>query len=173
MDEQLMELTELRQVLEDYAKDAEEIYKYQLSLGGKRASRKLIDGVKAWVVVGDNSYEVTLRLQDYWKYVEGGRKGTISSPPGAVYKAAFPPVDALVQWINVKPILPRPDKKGKIPSPQTLAYLIGRKIEQHGIDPHPALATTKEELERIYKSKIAAALGHDVERFIRKMTASK
>ena len=168
-----MELTELQQVLEDYARDAAEIYKYQLALGGKRASRNLIDSVKSYVVVGEQSYEVTLRLQDYWKYVEGGRKGKVLSPPGAVYKAAFPPVDALVNWINVKPILPRPDQYGRIPSPETLAYLIGRKIEMEGIEPHPALAATKEELNKMYKDKLSAALGHDVQRFIRKMTALK
>ena len=171
--EELIELTELQQVLADYARDAAEIYKYQLALGGKRASRTLIDSVRSNVEVDGNSYEVTLTLQDYWKYVEGGRKGKASSPPGAVYKAAFPPVDALVNWINVKPILPRPDQYGRIPSPETLAYLIGRKIEQEGIEPHPALAATKEELNKMYKDKLSAALGHDVQRFIRKMTASK
>ena len=171
--EELIELTELQQVLADYARDAAEIYKYQLALGGKRASRKLIDSVRSNVEVDGNSYEVSLTLQDYWKYVEGGRKGKESSPPGAVCKAAFPPVDALVRWINIKPILPRPDQYGRIPSPETLAFLIGRKIEREGIEPHPALATTKEELERMYKGKLAAALGHDVERFIRKMTAAK
>ena len=171
--EELLELIELHQVLEDYAKDAEEIYKYQLALGGKRASRKLIDSVKSYVVVGEQSFEVTLRLQDYWKFVEGGRKGKESSPPGAVYKAAFPPVDALVKWINVKPILPRPDQYGRIPSPETLAYLIGRKIEREGIEPHPALAATKEELTKLYKRKLSVALGNDVGRYIRKLTAPK
>ena len=173
--EELIELTELQQVLADYARDAVDIYKYQLALGGKRASRKLIDSVKSNVEVDGNSYEVTLTLQDYWKYVEGGRKGKESSPPGAVYKAAFPPVEAILNWILVKPVLPRPDGGGKMQKfrPKSLAYLIGRKIYEEGIEPHPALAATKEELNRMYKEKLSAALGHDVERFIRKMTAPK
>lgn len=162
MDEQLLELNELRQVLEDYAKEAEEIYKYQIALGGKNASRKLTDTIKSNVVVGDQSYEVTLTLQDYWKYVEHGRK------PGK-----FPPVGAILNWISVKPVIPRPDEDGNIPSPKSLAFLIGRKIEQEGIEPHPALKTTQEELDRIFHERLSAALGHDVTNYIRKLITPK
>lgn len=172
---ELLQLTEVEQVLQDYAKDAEEIYKYQIALGGKNASRKLTDTIKSNVVVGDQSYEVTLALQDYWKYIEGGRKGKESSPPGAKYKAAFPPVKAILDWILVKPILPRPSAEGKMEKlrPKSLAYLIGRKIEQEGIEPHPALKTTQEELDKIYHEKLSAALGHDVSNYIRKIIAVK
>lgn len=173
MDEQLLELTELQKVLAEYAREAEEMYKYQLSLGNKTASRKLMDTIKSNVVVGDQSYEVTLTLQDYWKYIEGGRKGTESSPPGAKYKAAFPPVKAILDWILVKPVLPRPSADGKMEKlrPKSLAYLIGRKIKQEGIEPHPALKTTQEELDRIYHERLSAALGHDVTHYIRKLIA--
>ena len=157
----LMDLTELHQVLEDYAREAEEMYKYQLSLGGKTASRKLIDTVKSWVIVGENSYEVTLRLQDYWKYIEDGRK------PGG----KFPPVSALMNWILVKPILPRPDASGKMQKlrPKSLAFLIGRKIKEEGIEPYPAVKTTQEELNKLYKEKISAALGRDVRNYVSKL----
>lgn len=169
MGEQLLELTELQQVLAEYAKEAEEVYKYQIALGGKNASRKLTDTIRSEVVVGDQAYEVTLTLQHYWKYIEGGSQGTISSPAGAVYPAHFPPSWALEKWIQVKPIIPRPDDRGKIPSPKTLAFLMGRKIEQEGIKPHPALKTTQEELDKIYHERLSAALGHDVTNYIRKI----
>lgn len=172
MDE-LLELTELQKVLHEYAKDARELYKYQISLGGKNASRKLIDSVNSQIIVNGTEYDVTLKLQHYWKYIEGGRKGTISSPPGAEWSAGFPPVGALIRWIQVKPIIPRPDANGKLPSPKALAYLIGRKIEQEGIEPHPALKTTKEELDKIYHDKLSAALGHDVSNYIRKIMPTK
>ena len=171
--EELIELTELQQVLRDYAKDARELYKYQISLGGKNASRKLIEKVNSQVFVNDRGYDVCLKLQHYWKYIEGGRKGTISSPPGAKYSAGFPPVGVLIKWIQVKPILPRPDANGKLPSPKSLAYLIGRKIEQEGIAPFPALQTTQEELDRIYHEKLSIALGHDISNYISKVIAAK
>ena len=169
---ELINFDERNKVLADYAKEAEEKYKYQISsLGGKNASRKLTDTIKSNVVVGDRAYEVTLNLQHYWKYIEGGRKGKTSSPPGAKYKAAFPPVNAILGWIQVKPIIPRPDANGKIPSPKSLAYLIGRKIEQEGIEPFPALKTTQEELDKLYHERLSAALGHDVSNYIRKLIA--
>jgi hypothetical protein len=173
--EELMDLTELQKVLQEYAKEAEVMYKYQLSLGNKTASRKLIDSVKSEVIVNEQGYEVTLNLQHYWKFIEGGRKGKTSSPPGAVYKAAFPPVDAILDWILIKPILPKPNNEGKLEKfrPKSLAYLIGRKIEQEGIEPHPALKTTQEELDRIYHERLSSALGHDVTNYIRKLIAPK
>lgn len=184
----LVNFEELQKVLEDYARDAVEIYRYQLSLGGKNASRQLADTASARVVVNGQTYEVVMNLQEYWKFVERGRKGTISTPQGekvnipsytpnklktelglSPVSAGFPPVSAILKWISVKPIIPRPDKNGKIPSPQSLAFLIGRKIEQEGIAPHPALATTLEELDRLYKDKIQEALGRDLTGYIAKI----
>ena len=158
----LINFTELQQVLQDYAKEAEEIYKYQISLGGKNASRKLTDTIKSNIIVGDQAYEVSLTLQEYWKYVESGRA------PGK-----FPPVKALLDWISVKPIIPRPDANGRIPTPKQLSFLIGRKIKEEGIEPFPALETTKEELDKIYHGKLSAALGNDVSHYIRKIIAVK
>ena len=159
---ELINFTELQQVLQDYAKEAEEIYKYQISLGGKNASRKLTDTIKSNIIVGDQAYEVSLTLQEYWKYVESGRA------PGK-----FPPVKALLDWISVKPIIPRPDANGRIPTPKQLSFLIGRKIKEEGIEPFPALETTKEELDKIYHERLSAALGHDVTLYIRKLIAEK
>lgn len=194
MDE-LMDLSELQKVLEDYAREAEEIYRYQLSLGGKNASRALADSAKAHVVVGEQYYEVVMNLKEYWKFVERGRAGTESSPAKANVgnlpsyvpsdtrtelnmspgKAGFPPVGAIMNWISVKPVLPRPDASGKMQKlrPKSLAFLIGRKIQEEGIEPHPALATTIQELDRLYKDKIAEALGRDVGAYIRKLVEIK
>ena len=175
MAEQLLDLIELQKVLQDYARDAEEIYKYQLSLGGKTASRKLMDTLKSRVDVNGTEYDVTLSLEYYWKFVEGGSKGTESSPPGAVYPAHFPPVKALTDWILIKPVLPRPDFNGNMEQlkPKSLAFLIGRKIKEHGIEPHPALKTTQEELDKMYREKLSIALGHDISNYIRKVLPTK
>lgn len=176
---ELIDFTELQQVLQDYAKEATELYKQQITSGGKNASKKLLDSVKSNVVVGSQEYEVTLTLEHYWKYVEYGRQGENSSPlkayPGAQPpgKAAFPPVNALLKWIEVKPVIPRPGKNGKIPTPKQLAYLIGRKIHQEGIEPFPALYRTRQELDKIYHEKLSAALGHDVSNYIRKIISTK
>lgn len=165
----LLTLDNVRQVLEEYGARAVEIYRYNLALGGKVASRKLIDSVKANVVVGTDSYEVTLTLEEYWKYVEGGTKGTETSPPGAVYSAHFPPPRVLENWINIKPVIPRPDDRGHIPSPKELSWMIARSIEKRGIAPHPALQTTIDELNKEYEGRFAVALQKDTEDYIAKI----
>jgi hypothetical protein len=186
MDE-LVNFEELQKVLADYARDAVEIYRYQLSLGGKNASRTLADTATARVEVRGQTYEVVMNLQEYWKFVERGRKGKVTTPAGekvnvpsytpnklktelglSPVSAGFPPMSAILNWISVKPIIPRP-RNGKIPTPETLAFLIGRKIEQEGIEPHPAMATTLEELDRLYYDKIVSALGHDIYAYIAKI----
>lgn len=193
--EELVDFSELNNVLQEYAREAETLYKYQLSLGGKNASRKLAETAKARIEVNNTSYEVIISLQEYWKFVERGRAGTKSSPakgysgslPDYVpletrtelmmspSSAGFPPVSAIMDWISVKPVLPRPDSEGKLQKlrPKSLAFLIGRKIEEEGIEPHPALATTIEELDKIYHKRISDALRHDISGYIRKVVAAK
>ena len=174
MDE-LITFVNLQKVLEDYAKDAEELYKRKIADGKHNASFGLADSVKARVEVGDISFKVVVNLKHYWKYLERGRQGTITSPmphhkmDAPPCKAAFPPVNAIINWINIKPVLPRPMKNGKFPSVKTLAYLIGRKIEQHGIEPFPAMAETIEELDKIYEERIKEALQQDLGVYIRKI----
>lgn len=162
MADELINLDELQKVLQDYAKEAEEVYKYQISLGGKNASRKLTDSVTSKVVVNGQAFEIYLNLQHYWKYIEEGRK------PGK-----FPPVGAILNWISVKPILPRPDDEGNLErlKPKQLSFLIGRKIKEEGIDPFPALKTTQEELNRIYHDRLSAALANDIGKYVRKTLA--
>lgn len=67
-------------------------------------------------------FRIYFNLQDYWKYVEEGRK------PGK-----FPPINAIKDWITVKPIIPSA-VNGKIPSANQLAYLISRKIAREGYE---------------------------------------
>ena len=187
---ELVNFEELRQVLDEYAREAVELYKYQLSLGNKNASRKLADTATARVEVNGQTYEVVMNLQEYWKFVERGRQGLDSSPtkvktnipsytPNALKKelelhpvsAGFPPVSAIMDWILVKPVLPRPSADGKMQQlkPKSLAYAIRHKIAQEGIEPHPAMATTLEELDRLYADRIREALGHDLTAYLAKV----
>lgn len=160
-------LYHLKQVLTAYAEDAERLYKDNLRNEGKIASGELLDSVHA-VVTGDDAvaYEVKLNLAYYWKFVEGGSKGKVSSPLGAVYPAHWPPVDALLNWIQVKPVIPRPLANGKLPTPGQLAFLIGRKIYTKGIDPVPALEDTLKALNERYRVEIAKALALDVRDYL-------
>lgn len=156
-DMELLELTEVQQVLEDFAKDIRDRYRDVLANNDHIASRKLVDSIKTQVVVGDNAYEVTMTLEDYWKYVENDTK------------PHFPPPDAILKWIQVKPVIPRPDANGRIPTQKQLAFLIGRKIAQEGTTGTHDLAQTKDNILPWYRERISQALGHDMETYIRKL----
>lgn len=166
---ELLDLTELQKVLQDFATDIRDRYRDVLTNNDHIASRKLVDSIKTQVVVGDNYYEVTMTLEDYWKYVEE------DTPPH------WPPRDAILKWIAVKPIIPRPDDNGRIPSPKQLAFLIGRamagkspnqeklKNPNGGTTGTHDLQQTKEDILPWWREQISLALGHDMENYIRKL----
>lgn len=104
--------------------------KERLEKNGSNASGMLSNSIKGKVKYDGKYVSVFVDLEDYWKYVENGTK------------PHFPPVDAIKQWIRVKPVLPRPLKDGKLPTENQLAYLIGRKISKVGTKAQPFLSTT-------------------------------
>ena len=153
----LMDLTELHQVLQDYANDIRERYKDVLANNGHIASHDLVNSIKTEVVVGEQAYEVTMTLADYWKYVEYDTR------------PHFPPPDALQRWIEIKPVIPRPGKNGRIPTPKQLAFLIGRHINTFGTTGTHDLQKTKDDIFAWYQEKITAALGREMANYIRKI----
>lgn len=165
-----IEFRYLTEALNGYGEAVRNMYQDNLIRKSKIASGELLNSVEFKVQGEGTAYTVSLRLAEYWKYVEGGTKGTESSPAGAVYKAHFPPVSALLEWIRVKPVLPRPDDRGRIPTPQKLAYLIGRKIEREGIEPAPALQETLDTLNAVWLPKITEAFAKDCAGILREMT---
>lgn len=166
----------LIKVLEEYGQEAQELYKAKLTAGRppygtKNASGDLLNSVKWGLQVNGSKYEVTLDLASYWKYVEGGLQGHATSYFGAVYPAVqrrdgVTLHQAIRNWIDIKPVIPRPGKDGRIPTPDQLTYLIGRKIAMKGIEPFPALTRTVEELNIKYGQKIAEAVTKDVAAFV-------
>lgn len=167
--EQLIDFTELRQVLQDLSDDIRDTYKEHLQSNDRYTekgipsgySKRLIDSVTTQVVVGDRAWEITMTLNDYWKYVENDTR------------PHFPPVGKILEWVQIKPVLPRPDANGRIPSQRSLAYLIGRAISEHGTKGSHDLENTKDEVIPWYRERIAIALGHDMENYIRKIVVEK
>lgn len=97
-------------------------YKDRLDRENITASGKLRDSVKYIVNYNDSVMELNLSLEDYWYYVENGRKA-----------GKFPPIDKILSWIKAKPIIPEP-YNGKLPTEQQLAFLISRSIAENGIE---------------------------------------
>ena len=97
-----------------------ELYRNQLIDKNINASNTLSNTATTIVEVDGTTLSVSFNLEEYWKYVEYGRG------PGK-----RPPIDAIEQWIKVKPIIPDPIN-GRVPTTKQLAFLISRKIGMEG-----------------------------------------
>lgn len=146
----LIRLEALQAVLGEYAEEVARYYKENLDRDDRYASGKLVQSVESRIAVNGQAYQVQLRLEDYWKYVEWDTR------------PHWPPTSALLKWIEVKPVIPQPGRNGKLPTPQQLAYLIGRKIARFGTKGSHTLAKTLEEINARYEERIREALVKDL-----------
>lgn len=107
------------------------------------------------VKMDNSSWLISISLEEYWKYIEYGRR------PGKM-----PPVSAIENWIKVKQILPRPItlKSGKsvVPTIPQLSFLIARKIGRDGIRPRPFFKQSFEDAKREFLQKIEEAILADI-----------
>ena len=143
-------LSEFLATLDEYAEKAKELYKRKLTDKGINASYKLLNSVETVVRRNDDEFTVTINLEDYWYLVENGRG------PGK-----FPPIDKILEWIRVKPVIPYTDSRGRLPTEEQLAFLISRKIKEQGTEGRKVLYETVEELNRYYLPKLQQALDRD------------
>lgn len=146
-----MDFENLIEVLDEYGRAVKDMYQENLVYDNAVASGELLNSVKYILQHNQSSYEVSLSLLDYWKYLENGRKA-----------GKFPPINKILDWIRVKPVIPRP-YNGKLPTEEQLAFLISRKIALEGTKPRDILKLTLDEINEEYFVKISDALAKDVE----------
>lgn len=143
------DLTQIKQLASEFA----QAYKQSLVADNKVASGSLTKNIKSRVKYDGKWLEIILSLEDYWKYVEYGRK------PGK-----FPPIDKIRNWILIKPILPRPLSNGKLPTTNQLAYLISRKIATKGIKPTYALRDSITKFDLV--GRLTTIIGNEIQKQI-------
>lgn len=152
METNALTMPHVEAVLHEYAETVRDLYKEKLVEADRLASEDLYNSVEAQVVVNGTEYLVQVRALDYWKYVEWDTK------------PHWPPVQSLLRWIRVKPVLPR--SGGSVPRPEQLAYLIGRKIAREGTKGSHDLALASTETNRRFRDAIAEALAQDAQQFV-------
>ena len=143
-----MTLTE--QTIQQLAQILIDLYRQELTVNNVNSSGSLYDTIKSQVVVDDQAISGDLILNDYWKYIEYGRK------PGR-----FPNIQAIKGWIKQKPVIPT-GKLGKLPTTDQLAFLISRKIATKGIKVKNLLGKAIDILEKQYNDKLEDAVTKDV-----------
>lgn len=145
----------LTAALKEYAEEVRSLYRRRLIEDDKFASGKLIQNMKTDVKALGTQFTVYLYLEDYWKYVEGGRE------PGK----KWPPRDKIIEWIKIKPIEPD-DRTGKLPTPEQLGFLIQRKIGEEGIEPGNQLRDTVTSVNAYWIPKLQKALQKDFDAYV-------
>ena len=167
---ELFDTTELMSVLQDLARDAEEGYKDLLRQHDHIASGALLDSISTDIEVNGTTYTVWMNMADMWKYVEYDTK------------PHWPPKEAILNWIKIKPIIPRPDPlTGRRPTQNQLAYLIRRAMA--GESPNQAdlknkhggttgthdFRTSRDGVVAFYEERLLQALHRDALNYIEKV----
>ena len=157
---ELMDFSRTEAVLNELAEEIRRNYREHLMDEGHYTTLgselRLVDSIKAEVTFDGQSFVGTLEMNDYWKYVEED-----TTPH-------WPPRDAILNWIQIKPVIPRPDSRGRIPKPEQLAFLISRKIARVGTEGTHDLQKTKDAIIPFYVERIKQALAEDLAGYILK-----
>ena len=142
------------QVIDEFGRLIVDNYKAELEACGYQDGQ-LYRTLSYSVKMNSSSWLISISLEEYWKYIEYGRR------PGKM-----PPLDVIEKWIKVKQILPRPLtlKSGKsvVPTIPQLSFLIARKIGRDGIRPRPFFKQNFEAAKREYLAKIEEAIIQDI-----------
>lgn len=142
----------VKAVLNKFGKLLVEEYRNNLTEKNVNASYALYNSISYVVESNVTNFEVTLNLEEHWKYIEKGRKA-----------GKYPPISAIEKWIEIKPVLPRPMSNGKLPTTKQLAYLIARKIGLEGIAPRPILQDSIDDVFALMFEELEEALMKDVQ----------
>lgn len=134
-------------VLEEYKREFESLYKSKLE--ERRASGSLIKSIKTKYEVNGSVYEVSVDLENWWYWIEHGRKPTS--------KGKHCPIEPIISWIRAKGIVPR-EKDGKLPTETQLAYAIRHKIDTEGYNGGQYMQKTLDEINDKYTKLLQDAL---------------
>ena len=137
-------------VLEDYKKEFESLYKSKLE--ERRASGRLIKSIKTKYEVNGSVYEVSVDIENWWYWIEHGRKPTS--------KGKHCPIEPIISWVKAKGIVPR-EKDGKLPMEKQLkqlAYAIRHKIDTEGYNGGQYMQKTLDEINDKYTKLLQDAL---------------
>ena len=150
--DKLIDLPHVQAVMEEMAIAIRNEYQDNLIRNDRIASGDLLNNIEYEITRGDFTYTIYVKMKDYWYYVENGRKA-----------GKWPPIDNILNWITVKPVLPRPNAKGKLPTPQQLAFLIARKIGEEGTEGTQDLRKATDTIWDTFEDRLYEAIDEDVD----------
>ena len=150
--DKLIDLPHVQAVMEEMAIAIRNEYQDNLIRNDRIASGDLLNNIEYEITRGDFTYTIYVKMRDYWYYVENGRKA-----------GKWPPIQNILDWIKIKPVLPRPNAEGKLPTPQQLAFLIARKIGEEGTEGTQDLRKATDTIWDTFEDRLYEAIDEDVD----------
>jgi hypothetical protein len=123
----------------------------RLRVNKTNASSSLSQSIQPNIKSQPNGYNLSIMMEDYWQYVENGRKPTTQGGDGQLYKNIY-------EWIqNKQPlqvkIAQSPDR---IAATKSLAYVITRKIHREGTQAQPFVVPS---LQKVTTAELGRRIG--------------
>ena len=126
----------LKDALDDFGKYVVQQSRSNLSKNDKNVSKNLYNSINYETKVNKNSFELTINMVDYGKFIDKGVKGVNSSAKAPTspfkYTNKMPPAKVFSDWIVRKGFAPRNDK-GQFQSRKSLQFAIARSVFLTGI----------------------------------------
>lgn len=138
------------EALNEYGQAVRDRYREKLTANNRPTRRDTLRSTAEYIVdVNGMTFAVSLDLASYWKYVEENTR------------PHWPPRDAIVDWIMVKPVIPSGGGT-RVPTVESLAFLIGRKISRDGTIGTHDLEHATAELSASWEMRIDYAINFDL-----------
>lgn len=150
--DKLIDLPHVQAVMEEMAIAIRNEYQDNLIRNDRIASGELLNNIEYEITRGDYTYSIYIKMKDYWYYVENGRKA-----------GKRPPIDSILKWVQIKSILPRPNSKGKLPTPLQLAFAIATKIGKEGTKGTHDLRKATDSIWDTFEEKLYEAIDKDLD----------
>lgn len=150
--DKLIDLPHVQAVMEEMAIAIRNEYQDNLIRNDRIASGDLLNNIEYEITRGDFTYTIYVKMKDYWYFVENGRKA-----------GKRPPIQNILDWIKIKPVLPRPNAKGKLPTPQQLAFAIATKIGKEGTEGTQDLRKATDTIWDTFEDRLYEAIDEDVD----------
>jgi len=119
----------------------------RLRINKTNATSSLSQSIEPQIKGTQSGYRLTVLMEDYWQYVEEGRRA-----------GKMPPIKNIYEWIRYK--RPMQDKiqqsPDKIAATKSLAYVIARKIGQKGTKAQPFVTPS---LKQVTTQTLAQRIG--------------
>lgn len=151
------EYQNIKDAMEKYGEELIIELAAQLKSADKKATGALIKSLDYDLIEALDTIAVNIKSLAYLDVVDKGRKKNKKAPPQ----------DAILKWVNVKPLPRWRDKKGRFISKKSQAFLIARAIGKNGIKPTNVIKKSINKVRKIQAKLVAEAASADIRQLVK------